>query len=122
MTTSNQALEYSTVGTSPVMCDAIGAIDLFFRQVAHRALSVAIWLITARVVFALWPRNFDFTFYLLPATFGCLDVALMAVVMSLWFASRSRHDPRETRGMLWVSLVLLVPTVVWMVLPHFLRH
>jgi hypothetical protein len=102
--------------------DPIGAIDLFFRQVAHRALSLAIWLLVARVVFACWPRSFDFTFYILPTAFACIDIALAAVFMSLWFASRSRHDPREPRTMLWVSLVLLLPTVAWMLLPRLLKH
>jgi len=112
-------LEYSSVGALPVATfDAIGAIDLFFRQVAHRALSLAIWLLVARLVFAVWPRNFDFTIYLLPAAFGCLDVALMAVVMSLWFASRSRHDPHEPRAMLWATLVLMLPTLAWMISPR----
>jgi hypothetical protein len=106
----------------PATFDPITAIDNFFRQVAHRALSLAIWLLTARIVFAFWPRSFDSTFYLLPGTFTCLDLALIAAFMSFWFAGRSRNDRREPRTMIWVSLALLVPTTAWMLLPRFIGH
>jgi hypothetical protein len=103
--------------------DPVTAIDNFFRQVAHRALSLAIWLFTARIVFAFWPRSFDATFYLLPVTFACLDLALVAAFMSFWFAGRSRNDDRgEPRTMIWVSLALLVPTTAWMLLPRFITY
>ena len=94
--------------------DPVGAIDAFFRQVAHRALSLAIWILTARLVFAFWPRNFDVAWYLLPGAFVCLDVALITAFMSFWFAGRSRHDRREPKVMLWVSIGLLIPTLAWM--------
>lgn len=112
-------LEYATPAVTAY--DPISAIDGFFRQVGHRALSVSIWLLTARVVFAFWPRSFDFTYYILPSAFGCLDLALVAAIMSVWFTSRSRLDRREPREMLWVSLVLLVPTIAWMVAPRLVH-
>jgi hypothetical protein len=102
--------------------DPIIAIDHFFRQSAHRALSVAIWLLAGRIVFAFWPRKFDFTFYLLPAAFVCLDIALIAACLSRWFAGRSRNDPREPRTLAWTSLALLVPTILWMLLPRLMGH
>src|SRR3954468_13202575 len=109
-------IDYANLPTPPAF-DPVMAIDRFFRQVAHRAFSVAIWLLAARVIFACWPRSFDFTFYLLPVAFGCLDVALVAAFMSFWFARPSRNDPAEPRTMIWVSLALGAITVAWMLVP-----
>jgi hypothetical protein len=102
--------------------DPVVAIDHFFRQVAHRALSVAIWLLAARIVFAVWARSFDFTFYLLPVAFGCLDAALVAAFMSFWFARPGGNNPGEPRTMIWVSLALLIVTVAWMLIPRWMHY
>jgi hypothetical protein len=102
--------------------DPVVAIDHFFRQVAHRALSVAVWLLAARIIFAFWPRSFDFTFYLLPVAFGCLDAALVAAFMSFWFARPGRNNPVEPRTMIWVSLALLIVTAAWMLIPRWMHH
>lgn len=97
-------------------------VDYFLRQMAHRALSLGIWLLVARVVFAFWPRNFDFTFYLLPATFVCLDVALIAAFISLVIARRDgRDDAREPLAAAVAAVALLIPTVVWMFLPSLIH-
>jgi len=102
--------------------DPVGAIDAFFRQVAHRALSLAIWILTARLVFAFWPRNFDVAWYLLPGAFVCLDVALITAFMSFWFARPGRNNPGEPRTMIWVSLALLLCTTARMLLPRWIHH
>src|SRR5438552_3127218 len=118
--TPPQILEYAT----PPLPDPSFAnrVDYFLRQVAHRALSLGIWLLVARIVFAFWPRNFDFTFYLLPAAFACLDVALIAAFIALLIARRDgRDDAREPRPAMLAAVVLLIPTVVWMFLPSLIR-
>src|SRR5690242_13868930 len=71
--------------------DPVPFIDNIFRQTAHRAISLDIWLIVGRVVLALWPRNFDFAIYLLPAALGCLAVALPAAFLSLTVARHRRQ-------------------------------
>jgi hypothetical protein len=113
--------DYSNPSAPPAF-NPVVAIDQFFRQIAHRALSVAIWLLAARVIFACWPRSFDFTFYLLPVAFGCLDIALVAAFMSFCFARPSRNNPGEPRTMIWVSLALGVVTVAWMLVPRLMHH
>jgi hypothetical protein len=119
MTPSEHATAVEPIATF----DPVAAIDNFFRQIAHRALSLAIWLLAARIIFAFWPRSFDFMFYLLPVAFGCLDAALVAAFMSFWFARPAgRNNPAEPRTMIWISLALLVCTTAWMLLPRLLHH
>jgi len=115
-------IDYASPPPLPSTFNPVVAIDHFFRQVAHRALSVAIWLLAARIIFAFWPRSFDFTFYLLPVAFGCLDAALVAAFMSFWFARPGRNNPGEPRTMIWVSLALGVITMAWMLVPRFMHH
>lgn len=97
-----------------VTADPVVAADGFLRQVAHRALSVAVWLLAGRVLLACWPRHFDATFYLLPTTFVCLDVALVAAFLSFWVARHRRIGDPEPRSLVIASIALLVPTVAWM--------
>jgi hypothetical protein len=116
-----QILEYA----APPLPDPSFAnrVDYFLRQVAHRALSLGIWLLAARIVFAFWPRNFDFTFYLLPATFVCLDVALIAAFIALVIARRDgRDDAREPLAAALAAVVLLIPTLAWMFLPSLIHQ
>ena len=116
-----QILEYA----APPLPDPSFAnrVDYFLRQAAHRALSLGIWLLAARTVFAFWPRNFDFTFYLLPATFVCLDVALIAAFISLVIARRDgRGDAREPLAAALAAVVLLIPTLAWMFLPSLIHQ
>jgi hypothetical protein len=105
-----------------VTADPVVAADTFLRQVAHRALSVAVWVLIGRVVFAFWPRDFDFVFYLLPTAFVCLDVALAASFLSVWVARHRRTGDTEPRSLAWASVALLVPTVVWMLMLRLGGH
>jgi hypothetical protein len=105
-----------------VTVDPVVAGDGFLRQIAHRALSVAVWVLVGRAVFAFWPRNFDFVFYLLPAAFVCLDVALAASFLSVWVARHRRTGDPEPRSLAWASLALLVPTVAWMLTSRLGGH
>ena len=98
--------------------DPIPALDNIFRQTAHRAISIAIWVITARIVFALWPRNFPFTIYLLPVAFACLCLAFAAAFISLTVARHRQEPDREQKSMIWASLVLGVASAIWMFPPN----
>ena len=100
-----------------VSYDPVPALDNIFRQTAHRAISIAIWLIVTRIVLALWPRSFDFTVYLLPAALACLSLAFPAAFISLCVARHRRQSSQEQRALLWTSLVLMIPTLIWMFLP-----
>ena len=97
--------------------DPVPVIDNIFRQTAHRAISLAIWLIVGRVVLALWPRTFDFAVYLLPEALACLAIALPAAFLSLTVARHRRQDERVQWGLILVSLVLAVLVAGWMFLP-----
>jgi len=98
--------------------DPVPALDHIFRQTAHRAISIAIWVITARIVFALWPRNFPFTVYLLPVAFACLCLAFAAAFISLTVARHRQESDREQKSMIWASLLLGAASAVWMFLPN----
>jgi predicted permease len=97
--------------------DPVPVIDNIFRQTSHRAISLAIWLIVGRLVLALWPRTFDFSFYLLPAALGCLALALPAAFLSLTVARHRSQNERAQWGLILVSLVLAVLVAGWMFLP-----
>jgi hypothetical protein len=97
--------------------DPVPVIDNIFRQTAHRAISLAIWLIVGRVVLALWPRDFDFAIYLLPAALGCLAIALPAAFLSLTVARHRRQCERGQWALILVSLVLAALLAGWMFLP-----
>jgi hypothetical protein len=103
---------------SPIVgYDPVPAIDNVFRQTAHRALSVAIWLIVARIGLACWSRGVEFSFLVLPAALVCLLLAEMTSFMSFAVARHRRQCPREARNMALVAFGLMIPTLVWMFLP-----
>jgi hypothetical protein len=108
-----------TLGYQPIVAhDPVPAIDHCFRQTAHRALSVAIWLLVGRTVLAFWPRTFDFAPMLLIAAFLCLDVTIAAAFMSLGVARHRQEPTREPKTLLLVALTLLIPTLLWIFQPH----
>jgi len=105
--------------------DPVPGIDHFFQQTAHRAISMAIWLLVGRILLAAWPRNFDFTIYLLPVALSCLAMALPAAFLSATVARHRRQCERGQWGMVFVSLALLLVVLGWMLIPKLvqvLRH
>src|ERR1700709_1939249 len=81
---------------SPIVgYDPVPAIDRVFRQTAHRALSIAIWVMGARIGLACWSRGSEFAFFVLPAALVCLLLAEVTSFMSFAVARHRRQSPRE---------------------------
>jgi hypothetical protein len=124
---SPPALEYQhPIDYRPIASfDPVPGMDHFFQQTAHRAISLAIWLLVGRVLLAAWPRNFDFTIYLLPVALCCLAIALPAAFLSATIARHRRQCERGQWRMVIVSLVLGLVVLGWMLIPKLvqvLRH
>jgi hypothetical protein len=109
-------------GVAPIVgFDPVPAIDHFFRQTSHRAISLAIWLVVGRILLAAWPRNFDFTIYLLPAALGCAAIALPSAFLSVTIARHRRQCERGPWGMVLISLALAVLASGWMFIPKLVQ-
>lgn len=120
---SSTELEYKHPLTYQLIAtfDPVPGIDTFFRQTAHRAISVAIWLIVGRILLAVWPRVFEFAIYLLPAALICLVIALPSAFLSATIARHRRQCERGQWGMVLVSLALALVVLGWMVIPKLVQ-
>jgi hypothetical protein len=96
------------------------ATHLFLTQLAHRAISLGVWLLVARFVVALWSRPLDLTAHLLPAAFGLFAVAALASLAALYTSRNRGAVSAEARGLSIASASFTLGTLALLVVGRLL--
>jgi hypothetical protein len=86
-------------------------------QIVHRAISIAVWCLAARVA-VLFFRPMEWTAWLLPLPVILLCFSALLSLMVLWTARRRPDQYDEARGTAIASAILLALTLAFALL-HF---
>jgi hypothetical protein len=90
-------------------------------QSAHRAFSVAVWVLAGRVVLAFWLTSGsgslgDIRAKLLPLAFGLFAWSALVPLGLVWLRPVSAEAREEARPLTRAAAVLLIPTLAWLVI------
>ena len=92
----------------------VPAIERLLTQIAHRLLTLAIWLLAARVALGLFDYDPGVTSKFLPFTMIALNAALVCAFAAYWICRLARCDAGESRTLLFPTLCLIALTSAWM--------
>jgi hypothetical protein len=92
------------------------ATHAFLQQVAHRAVSLGIWVCLAWVGLKCWDRPLEVTALLVPAAFALFALGGISALAVLWTARDRPTTFDAARGVTMAAAALLLGTVVVIVI------
>jgi hypothetical protein len=84
-------------------------------QTAHRLITLALWLLAARIALNFFSYEAGLA-KLLPWALNFLNAALVCEFAAYWLARLTRGQTEEPRKLLTPTLILIALTAAWMIL------
>ena len=89
-------------------------IETILTQLAQRLLTIAIWLLAAKIALSFFNYEVSVTARLLPISMIALNAALVCAFAAYWLCRLSHHPADPPRKLLLPTLCLIALTAAWM--------
>jgi hypothetical protein len=91
------------------------ATENLLLQSAHRAFSIALWVLVARIALAVWNRPLELTKNLLPISFMLFAWSAVAPLALLWLRSPYPETYKEAKPLARAAAIFLLTTLTWLI-------